>query len=127
MLISSSETEAFPCVMTEALALGLPIVANDCPGGIREILSSEKAIPPILSDENVIVECGVMTPFITMDKNDCTISELSREEKMFAQGICNLLENGSLRNQLSQNAVIRSEDFSQKRISEKWINLLELL
>jgi glycosyltransferase involved in cell wall biosynthesis len=38
MLVSSSAWEGLPTVMIEALALGTPVVATDCPGGSREIL-----------------------------------------------------------------------------------------
>jgi glycosyltransferase involved in cell wall biosynthesis len=38
LLALSSNYEALPTVLIEALACGCPIVAADCPGGIREIL-----------------------------------------------------------------------------------------
>jgi len=37
LLVISSRSEALPNVALEALALGTPVVATDCPGGIREI------------------------------------------------------------------------------------------
>ena len=37
-LALSSVVEALPTVLIEALAMGLPIVATDCPTGLREIL-----------------------------------------------------------------------------------------
>lgn len=42
LFVSSSAWEGLPTVMIEALALGLPVVATDCPGGTREILENGK-------------------------------------------------------------------------------------
>ena len=42
VFVLSSDHEACPMVLIEALALGLPIVATDCPGGVREILKDGK-------------------------------------------------------------------------------------
>jgi glycosyltransferase involved in cell wall biosynthesis len=38
LLVSSSAWEGLPTVIIEALALGTPVVATDCPGGTSEIL-----------------------------------------------------------------------------------------
>lgn len=45
----SSRTEAFPCVLTEAMALGIPTVAAECSAGIRDCLDGGRAgllVPP---------------------------------------------------------------------------------
>jgi glycosyltransferase involved in cell wall biosynthesis len=40
LLVSSSRWEGLQATLIEALALGCPVVATDCPGGSREILES---------------------------------------------------------------------------------------
>lgn len=42
LLVSSSAWEGLPTVLIEALALGTPVVATDCPGGSAEILQGGK-------------------------------------------------------------------------------------
>ncbi|MFC1495142.1 glycosyltransferase [Thermodesulfobacteriota bacterium] len=42
IFVMSSRFEALPTVLIEALYLGLPLIATDCPGGTREILRDGK-------------------------------------------------------------------------------------
>jgi glycosyltransferase involved in cell wall biosynthesis len=49
MLVLSSRTEAFPSVLTEAMALRVPVVAAECSAGVRECLDEGRAgclVPP---------------------------------------------------------------------------------
>lgn len=124
LLVVCSRTEAFPCVIEEALTLALPVVLNDCPGGMREIVSAEKGIMRETCKENVTVECGIITPMIYIEKKDCEGTGLSLEEKFFSQAICDVLENVELREQFRNNSVKRSKKFFQKRIEKQWLDLL---
>jgi glycosyltransferase involved in cell wall biosynthesis len=42
VFVSSSAWEGLPTVIIEALALGTPVVATDCPGGTKEILGNSQ-------------------------------------------------------------------------------------
>lgn len=125
MIVFCSETEACPCAMLEAIAVGLPIVAVDCPGGIREIISSDKREYLKSCKENELLDCGIVTPFISMQKKFIGRKRLCPEEKMLAQGICLLLENDNLCQRLGRNAKERAERFFRERIRKEWIALLE--
>lgn len=49
VLVLSSRTEAFPSVITEAFALGVPVVAAECSAGVRECADDGRAavlVPP---------------------------------------------------------------------------------
>jgi glycosyltransferase involved in cell wall biosynthesis len=47
-LVSSSRFEGFPNVVLESLACGVPVIANDYKGGIREILDEGEGIGEII-------------------------------------------------------------------------------
>lgn len=55
LFVLSSKYEALPTVLIEAMALGIPVVATDCPGGVKEILGYGKCgeIVPVGDSEKL--------------------------------------------------------------------------
>jgi glycosyltransferase involved in cell wall biosynthesis len=70
LLVLPSRREAFGNVLLEALALGTPVVAADCPGAIREIYGDHPAVrlvppeDPVALAEAIIERCksGAVAP-----------------------------------------------------------------
>ncbi|MBU2043900.1 MAG: glycosyltransferase [Candidatus Omnitrophica bacterium] len=62
VFILSSAWEGLPTVLIEALALGTPVVAADCPGGSREILQAGRLgrLVPV-GDQKMLAEAIVAT------------------------------------------------------------------
>jgi glycosyltransferase involved in cell wall biosynthesis len=85
ILVLSSHREGLPLILIEALHLGKPIIASDCPYGPREILSNGK--------------CGILVP-----PEDVTSLTHALEK---------LIQNKSLRLLYSRKAKKQSENFSE--------------
>ncbi len=86
MLVHSSKFEGLPTILIEALLLGKPIVATDCPTGPREILANGKA--------------GMLTPV--------------GDSKALADAIQQILENPTLEKQILSEAEKQKELFKIK-------------
>lgn len=109
----TSHCEAMPCAVLEAMSAGVPVVACDIPGGIREEIGIEAHVnisAPIYG------ECGIMVPYI----KDFYTDELSKEEMMLADEICILLRDDELREQMGQKAQQRADEFSLDKIGAVW-------
>lgn len=99
LFVMPSLWEGFGIVLVEAMALGIPIIASDCPTGPRIILKDG--------------ECGMLV--------------LPGDSKALASNINKLLSDQQLRNKLSIAAKHRAESFSVQTAINAYINLLSEL
>ena len=96
VLALTSRTEAFPCVLAEAMAIGVPVLATDCTGGVRELLQAGA--------------CGLIVPSENVDA--------------IAGGLERLLSDAALRASLTATARERVDAFAVPRVQGRYESLL---
>ncbi|MGX2957004.1 glycosyltransferase [Ursidibacter sp. B-7004-1] len=92
LFIHTSESEGLPTVLLESMALGVPVVAMDCPTGPKDILGANS-------------EYGKLIPM--------------HNKEMFIDAVLELLNNDELRQYYSRQSLIRVQDFSSEKISQQ--------
>jgi glycosyltransferase involved in cell wall biosynthesis len=91
----SSDHEGFGNVLVEAMALGVPVVATDCPYGPREILAGG--------------QYGLLVP--------------PGDERALADGLLSLLRDSDARSRLSVDGRRRAQDFAIEKIIPQYERL----
>jgi glycosyltransferase involved in cell wall biosynthesis len=99
VFVLSSRYEAFPMVLLEAMACGVPCVSFDCPYGPRNIIRH--------GEDGLLVE--YLNP------------------QALADGICRLIEDDVLRKQLGAKARDNIQRFSQSAVMHQWDELFNTL
>lgn len=97
MLLMTSLYEPFGLVIPEAMSCGLPVVAFDCPYGPADIITNGK-------DGYVIYH---------------------RDIECFANQVCELIENGQLRQQMGKAGIQSVQRYSAERIMPMWKELFD--
>lgn len=108
--------------IVEALALQKCVISVDCPHGPAELLNES-----FYTEHADVIEgkYGILTPAFddSMDFS-CNITD---KEKALACAMLKVLEDDNLRKHYEQQARLRARDFSEKIISQQWINIIEEL
>lgn len=99
MLLLTSVYEPFGLVMPEAMSCGIPVVAFDCPHGPAMIISD--------GEDGFLIK-----------NRDCQV---------FADRVCQLIENQELRQSMGKHAIESSRRFSADKIMPKWKQLFNQL
>lgn len=95
----TSRTEGFPMVLLEAMSLGLPCLAFDCPTGPRAII--ENNVDGVLVTDGVVTEFAAKMELMMTDEN--------------------------WRTQLGISAKIKASTYSVEKVMKKWEDFLETI
>lgn len=116
-IVVTSASESWSCSTGEAMEQGVPVVANDCPGGIRELLGIGSQ--PRYKNRNLITDCGIITPRLD-GKKYIANEQLTAEENFLADGILCLLKDDSLKGAMAENCIKRIQKFKLGNIGRIW-------
>lgn len=121
LIVFCSASEALPCSILEALSYGVPVVAADCPGGIREIF---KVKHKSRIQKKIFVKGGILVPSVSGKKYGAKIP-LNYAERMLAEGIEIVLKDSFLRKRMIRDCLKTSKLFYKDRIKKQWMRLIE--
>lgn len=98
VFVLSSISEGMPNALMEAMALGMPVVATDCPsGGPRQLITD--------GENGLLVR--------------------NNDEAALAEGILKILDDEGLAKELSMNAKKIVDEYSTEKICEQWMRYIE--
>ena len=101
VFVSSSLSESFGNVLVEAMAVGCPVVATNCSGGIGEILGCNG-------------EYGLISEKLSGVRHPCS-EKLDAGERSLLKNIELVLEDAALRKKMSLAGKERAEYFSKEK------------
>ena len=99
VFVLSSRSEGFGNVIVEAMACGVPVISTDCMSGPGEIIEHGKS--------------GILVPI--------------SDKKSLAETILKVLNNPSLRQELSEQGGKRTQNFSIKKSVNQYEKLFQEL
>jgi glycosyltransferase involved in cell wall biosynthesis len=113
-----SNIEGFPLSLCEAMSCNLPVVASDCPGGVREIVDPARAPTSPSVTAATRAPFGLLMPMLSFDWH---------RRDLWVEALQQLIGNPGDMEVLSRAAARRVADFSSEKIIPEWRALFDQL
>lgn len=107
--LSASRSEGFPNALVEAMSVGCPVVATDCPAGPAEILAEMRTGE---IQGKTMARWGVLVPVDDVEGLSAAMD---------------LMNDGELRRALGQKAAERAQSFSTNSVVDEYVDVLGIL
>lgn len=122
LFVFPSLFEGMPNVVLEAMECGLPIIATDCYGGNKEIISPSKNIEDEIKD---IEKCeyGILIPKLDFNYYNSD-EELTKEEIIMANSINEILDDNNLLNYYKEKSLERVKNYDDESYVKEWEKIL---
>lgn len=112
ILVLPSLNEGMPNSLVEAMGLGVPVAASNCPYGPAELLSPS-AVPPVMWP--LVAEQGILLPVLE--------SEMAGND--WVEAIDKLIADSALQSRLAEAGRAFAYGFSSEKAGERWQKLLD--
>lgn len=119
VFVLSSRSEGFGLVIVEAMSVGLPVLASDCPTGGPHLIMGEQSRFRHGRVDVKDTPYGALLP-VPDERDASTIDHWS-------QALVTLLTDDGLRTEKGERAATRAQDFSRERLKASWFSLLDSL
>ena len=120
IFVLASDYEGFSNSLLEAMSYSIPVIATNSPGGNSEILLEKYYKNEI--NKSIHSYYGILIPTFTNEHNTYKIT---KNERILAKEIINLLINKKDYNNYKDKSIERAKYYSKSKIINKWLNIIE--
>ena len=120
LFVLASDYEGFSNSLLEAMSYSIPVIATNSPGGNSEILSDHYYKTEI--NKSVHSKYGILIPVFINEHNTYKIT---KNERILAKEIVNLLINKQDYNYYKIKSNERAKYYNKSMIIKKWFNIIE--